>query len=69
MRMDQATEATLHAKIAVHPSLPLPHFWLGLAHEGRGETAEALRRYACALRNPWPGAWQARQRIEAFTQV
>ena len=61
--MDPATEQALHGKIAVHPGLPLPHFWLGLAHEGRGENKEALRRYAAALRCPWPGAWQARQRI------
>ena len=61
--MDPATEQALHGKTAVHPQLPLPHFWLGLAHEGRGEEKEALRRYAAALRCSWSSAWQARQRI------
>ena len=63
--MDPDTEQALRRKIAVHPGLPLPHFWLGLAHEGRGEDDAALRCYAAALRCPWPGAWQARRRIEA----
>ena len=66
MCMDQATEQALRRKIAVHPGLPLPHFWLGLAHEGRGEAEAALRLYAAALRCPWPDAWQARQRVEAM---
>lgn len=65
-RMDPATEAALCEKIAVHPDLPLPRFWLGLAHEGRGEKSAALRCYAAALRRVWPGAWQARQRVRAM---
>lgn len=65
-RMDQDTEQALRRKIAVHPGLPLPYFWLGLAHEGRGEAGAALRLYATALRRPWPDAWQARQRIETM---
>lgn len=64
--MEQATEQALHRKIAVHPGLPLPYFWLGLAREGRGEADAALGLYATALRCPWPDAWQARQRIEAM---
>ena len=64
--MDQATEQVLRHKIAVHPGLPLPSFWLGLAHEGRGEADAALRLYTAALRLPWPDAWQARQRVEAM---
>ena len=64
--MDQATEQALRRKIAVHPGLPLPHFWLGLAHEGRGEAEAALGLYATALSRPWPDAWQARQRLEAM---
>ncbi len=65
-RMDPATEQALRRKIAIHTGLPLPHFWLGLAHEGRGEAEAALRLYATALNLPWPDAWQARQRIEAM---
>ena len=65
-RMDQATEQALRRKITIHPGLPLPHFWLGLAHEGRGDADTALRLYAASLRRPWPDAWQARQRIEAL---
>ena len=64
--MDPATEQALHRKIAAHPGLPLPRFWLGLAHEGRGEAEAALRLYATALSRPWPDAWQARRRIEAI---
>lgn len=66
LHMDPATEQALVRKIAVHPDLPLPHFWLGLAHEGRQEEAEALRQYAAALRLSWPDAWQAAQRLAAF---
>lgn len=66
IRMDPATEQALRRKIVVHPGLPLPHFWLGLAHEGHGEAETALRLYATALSRPWPDAWQARQRIEAL---
>ena len=65
-RMAPDTEQALHRKIAAHPSLPLPHFWLGLAHEGRNENNAALRLYAAALRCFWPDAWQARQRVEAM---
>lgn len=66
MCMDQATYNALHKKITTHPNLPLPYFWLGLAHEGRGEYKEALQFYATAMHFSWTGSWQVRERIEGI---
>lgn len=62
----QSVEATRRT-IARHPGLPLPHFLLGLALEGRGERKEAKERYSvalrCAARTDWPGTWQITLRM------
>lgn len=63
--MQSPTEERLRRRIALFPRLPLPHFWLGLAHEGRGEHALAQDCYVSALAHAqdWSGAWQVRRRL------
>lgn len=58
-----ATEERLRRKIACLPELPLPWFWLGLAHEGREEWEEAMACHLRALGRPWAGSWQAALRM------
>ncbi len=48
-RIHPETEAALLRKREALPALPLPHFWLGLAHEGRGEADAARSSYRRAL--------------------
>lgn len=62
-RMSEATYAALLRKTAKLPHLPRPHFWLGLALEGRGNYEAARREYLIALNTPWPGSWQAADRL------
>ena len=61
-----ATERTAF----LHPELPLPHFLLGLAHEGRDEKERAGACYQAALdlarERPWPGRWQALLRLSGL---
>lgn len=63
MHMEQATEDALQQKTSRHPALPLPLFWLGLAHEGRNDKQAARCYYEAALRHAWPGTWQAELRL------
>lgn len=72
LRMAPETEAAVRAKLAKLPKNPMPHFWLGLAHEGRGQLDEAARYYRESLALPWPrvgrsfksGAWQPQMRLD-----
>ena len=74
MHMAPETETAVRAKLAKLPKNPMPHFWLGLAHEGRGELEEAAARYREALDLPWPrvgrsfksGAWQPQMRLDGL---
>ena len=62
-RMSEATYAALLRKTAKLPSLPRPRFWLGLVFEGRGDYEAAHREYLAACEAPWPGSWQAADRL------
>lgn len=62
LRMSAATEAAIRKKITQIPELPLPHFWLGLAHEGKGEIDAAKREYDLASKKAWFGDWQIKER-------
>lgn len=72
--MSAESEAATRKKLRQLPDLALPHFWLGLAHEGRGETSLARQHYREALKRPWPGShsgscpgsWQAEERLAAL---
>lgn len=63
LRMSTASEEAIRRKIHQLPELSLPHFWLGLAHEGKGEVDAAQREYSLALRTQWQGDWQAKERL------
>jgi hypothetical protein len=72
LRMNPETEEAVRQKLARLPKNPMPHFWLGLAHEGRGDLAEAAACYRAALALPWArlgqsfksGAWQPQMRLD-----
>ena len=64
--MGAETIAALERKLDRLPRLPLPHFWLGLACEGRGDKNAARARYEEALQYSWPGAWQALLRLDGL---
>ena len=61
--MSPATQERLRRKSACLPQLPLPWFWLGLAHEGREQWEEAITCHLQALERGWAGAWQAALRM------
>lgn len=72
LRMAPETEAAVRQKLARLPKNPMPHFWLGLAHEGRDELDEAAACYRKALALPWArvgqsfksGSWQPQMRLD-----
>lgn len=66
LRLSAVSETAVRKKLAQLPDLALPHFWLGLAHEGRGEFAEAKAEYLAALQREWPGSWQAEERLQGL---
>ncbi len=68
--MSAETEVRIRRKQKKFPDLPLPYLWLGLAHMGRGEQAEALASLTTALRLAGPGiAWQAAYQLRIVYQA
>lgn len=61
--MSPECEAAIRHNLRRLPDLIAPRFWLGLAHEGRGEYALAREAYRACLEQPWVGAWQAEDRL------
>lgn len=57
------TEERIRHKQEQWPDLPMPHLWLGLAHEGRGELGEATARYLRAAALAAPDDWQPYLRL------
>lgn len=72
LNMCETNQQRIEAKCKRFPDLPLPWFWLGLYHEGRGEKEAALSCYMRAQHldaaaTPHPGGtglqWQVHYRL------
>ena len=64
LSMSPETEERLRQKTERFPDLSLPWFWLGLAHDGRGERDEAMSCYLKAIHLGQPEeVWQAQYRL------
>lgn len=62
-RMSPQSEERIRHKIAQWPDLSLPHLWLGLTHEGRGEFGEAMACYLRSAALAAPDDWQPHLRL------
>ncbi|WP_174411147.1 glycosyltransferase [Desulfovibrio psychrotolerans] len=62
-RLSKESEERIRERTEACPDLPYPYFWLGLAHEGRGELPEALGYYLKAAGVSSFEEWQPYMRL------